>query len=62
MYQMRNTSNGRKFYTNPKCKMIEHIIAQYDYNANYVRNILNETKVGAMNQPAILKMIKNVMY
>ena len=62
MYQTGNTPGMRKPNTDPKCKMIEHIVAQYDNSDNYVRNIMNETKVGAVNQPVILKMIKNVMY
>ena len=62
MYQAPGISGTGKQYTDPKCKMIEHIFAQYDNNANYVRNIMNETKAGAMDQPALLKMIKNVMY
>ncbi len=47
--------------TDLKLRVVEHILAQYDgYGANDVRNILNETKVGAWRRPTLLKMLKMV--
>ncbi len=44
-----------------KLRVAEHILAQYDgYGTNDVRNILNETKVGAWRRPTLLKMLKMV--
>ena len=47
--------------TDLKLRVVEHILAQYDgYGTNDVRNILNETKVGAWRRPTLLKMLKMV--
>ena len=42
-------------------RVAEHILAQYDgCGATDVRDILNETKVGAWRKPALLKILKMV--
>jgi hypothetical protein len=44
-----------------KLRVAEHILAQYDYcGVTDVRNILDETKVGAWRRPTLLKIIKMV--
>jgi hypothetical protein len=52
------TSGG---ISDPRCRMVEHIVAQYGSNANYVRDILNEKKAGAPRQPVLFNMIKTVI-
>jgi hypothetical protein len=58
----KTTSETKNGYSpDPRCRMVEHIVAQYSSSENYVRNVMNETKVGATRQPVILNMIRNVI-
>jgi len=44
-----------------KLRVAEHILAQYDcYGTTDIRNILDETKVGAWRRPTLLKILKMV--
>jgi hypothetical protein len=66
VYQIKNSSGigvtgMQKSSPDPRCRMVEHIVAHFNSNENYVRDVMNETKVGSTRQSAIIKMIKNVI-
>ena len=58
-YGNKTAMNGG--VSDPRCRMVEHIVTQYDNSANYVRDILNEKKVGTPRQPVLFNMIKTVI-
>jgi len=61
-YSTNNGTTGmQKSSPDPRCRMVEHIVAQFNSNENYVRDVMNETKVGSTRQSVIIKMIKNVI-
>lgn len=55
------TTNASISIADLKLRVAEHILAQYDCcGTTDVRNILDETKVGAWRRPALQKMLKMV--
>jgi hypothetical protein len=56
-----NATKGRATIADLKVRIAEHILAQYgSYGTTDVRNILNETKVGASRRTTLRKFLTMV--